>query len=143
MLETTTDLAGAQTEFLPRPGAVSFKRLLDGALCPDARARRAPPGGRARPTLGSCFWAPPGRGRCAARQADSAAVGWWGAASCCSLARLAFGAPRTHRTKNQWRKDAYGVGRAPPNGSRLSCGRNARGRKAVEWQTKRLAGEAT
>src|SRR2546422_11429042 len=32
---------------------------------------------------------------------------------------------------------------APPNGSRLSCGRNGRGRKAVERQTKRLAGEAT
>src|SRR2546429_6480842 len=30
-----------------------------------------------------------------------------------------------------------------PNGSRLSCGRHARGRKAVERQTKRLAGEAT
>jgi len=32
---------------------------------------------------------------------------------------------------------------ALPNGSRLSCGRNARGRKAAERQTKRLAGEAT
>src|SRR2546430_2331117 len=32
---------------------------------------------------------------------------------------------------------------ALPNGSRLSCGRNARGRKAVEPQTKRLASEAT
>src|SRR2546427_5520656 len=31
----------------------------------------------------------------------------------------------------------------PPNGSRLSCGRNARWRKAVEPQIKRLAGEAT
>ena len=30
-----------------------------------------------------------------------------------------------------------------PNGSRLSCGRSARGRKAVERQTTRLAGEAT
>src|SRR6266699_1277435 len=30
-----------------------------------------------------------------------------------------------------------------PNGSRLSCGRNAHRRKAVEPQTKRLAGEAT
>ncbi len=30
-----------------------------------------------------------------------------------------------------------------PNGSRLSCGRNARGRKAAERQTKRLASEAT
>ena len=30
-----------------------------------------------------------------------------------------------------------------PNGSRLSCGRNAHGRKAVEEQIKRLAGEGT
>ena len=30
-----------------------------------------------------------------------------------------------------------------PNGSRLSCGRNARGRKELERQTKRLASEAT
>src|SRR5882724_11488800 len=30
-----------------------------------------------------------------------------------------------------------------PNGPRLSCGRNARRRKAVEAQTKRLASEAT
>src|SRR5207244_8990737 len=30
-----------------------------------------------------------------------------------------------------------------PNGSRLSCGRNARGRKAVQRQIKRLVGEAT
>jgi len=37
---------------------VSFKRMLDGALCTDARARRAPLGARARPwdenlTMGS------------------------------------------------------------------------------------------
>jgi len=31
----------------------------------------------------------------------------------------------------------------PPNGSRLSRGRNARGRKELERQNKRLAGEAT
>src|SRR5881397_2985675 len=31
----------------------------------------------------------------------------------------------------------------PPNGSRLSCGRNGRGRKAVRRQKKRLGGEAT
>jgi len=30
-----------------------------------------------------------------------------------------------------------------PNGPRLSCGRNTRGRKAVEPQIKRLAGETT
>ncbi len=34
-------------------------------------------------------------------------------------------------------------GSAPPNGSRLSCGRRTRWRKAVERQTKRLASEAT
>src|SRR6266536_5332887 len=31
----------------------------------------------------------------------------------------------------------------PPNGSRLSCGRSARGRKESEPQTKKLASEAT
>ena len=36
------------------------------------------------------------------------------------------------------RKDLH-----PPNGSRLSCGRNRRWRKEVEAQRKRLAGEAT
>ena len=30
-----------------------------------------------------------------------------------------------------------------PNGSRLSCGRHARGRKEAERQTQRLASEAT
>ncbi len=30
-----------------------------------------------------------------------------------------------------------------PNGSRLSCGRNARWRKAIEPQVKRMASEAT
>jgi len=33
--------------------------------------------------------------------------------------------------------------RERPNGSRLSCGRNARGRKAVEPQIRGVAGEAT
>src|SRR3989442_1135747 len=107
---------------LERSPPVSFKRLLDGALRPDARARRAPPGGRARPTLGSCFWAPPGRGRCAARQADSAAVGWWGAASCCSLAPgLRFGdclcaAPLSTHDARRGTPVArpWGVGRGEP-----------------------------
>ena len=34
-------------------------------------------------------------------------------------------------------------GDQPPNGSRLSCGRTARGRKELEPQTRRLASEAT
>src|SRR2546426_5370162 len=35
IIETTTELVGAQTQFLPRPGAASFKRLLGSmpALC--------------------------------------------------------------------------------------------------------------
>ncbi len=40
----------------------------------------------------------------------------------------------------QRREESIG---ALPNGSRLSCGRNPRGRKVVERQTKRLGGEAT
>src|SRR6266545_525630 len=36
---------------------VSFKRLLDGELCTDARARRARLAVRARLWLGSCLWA--------------------------------------------------------------------------------------
>jgi hypothetical protein len=32
MMETTIGLVGAQTQLFPRPGAVSFKRLLDGNL---------------------------------------------------------------------------------------------------------------
>ena|SRR5438105_664594 len=41
-------------------------------------------------------------------------------------------------------KCVHGLSGAPlPNGSRLSCGRNDRWRKAVEPQTKRHAGEAT
>src|SRR5256885_7456890 len=53
--------------------------------------------------------------------------------------------------REEGEKDLKQVGRsvyhdplAPlPNGSRLSCGRRAPGRKAVEAQIKRLAGEAT
>src|SRR6266700_8320030 len=36
-----------------------------------------------------------------------------------------------------------GKGACLPNGSRLSCGRHASGRKELEPQTKRLASEAT
>src|SRR2546428_498902 len=43
----------------------------------------------------------------------------------------------------QWPGHSEVVVLKPPNGSRLSCGRKARRRKAVEAQRKRLAGEAT
>jgi len=48
--------------------------------------------------------------------------------------RLPASAPR-HMEMNSF----HGL----PNGSRLSCGRNTRWRKAAERQTKRLAREAT
>src|SRR5713101_782263 len=52
-------------------------------------------------------------------------------------------APAHSRNKESVAKGCSWKGSAPPNGSRLSCGRNARRRKAVERQTKRLASEAT
>jgi len=63
------------------PGAASFKRMLDGAPCPDARARRAHHEGRARLDLGNQLL---GRDRANARRRGAArrcaALGWWGAA---------------------------------------------------------------
>ena len=44
---------------------------------------------------------------------------------------------------NLWEGDPEAKHVTPSNESRLSCGLNARGRKAVERQTKRLASEAT
>jgi len=38
---------------------------------------------------------------------------------------------------------SHGLDAVLPNGSRVSCGRNADGRKAAEGQKQRLAGEAT
>src|SRR5438876_10206804 len=54
----------------------------------------------------------------------------------------ARGAPRITIPKELTEECLWG-GSAPPNGSRLSCGRTARGRKELEAQTKRLASEAT
>jgi len=48
------------------PGAASFKRVLDGALFTDTRARRAPSEARP-PRLGSCFWVAMGIGGSARR----------------------------------------------------------------------------
>src|SRR2546428_3711736 len=70
-----------------------------------------------------------------------------------NLADCARGAPAGRRMR-RWRterrhrafmvlSDGEGRGGTLPNGSRLSCGRNTRRRKAVEQQTKRRAGEAT
>src|SRR5213594_241806 len=63
--------------------------------------------------------------------ADSAAVGWWGAASRHSLARLSARRPAHSPYKESLAKGCVRGGSAPPNGSRLSCGRPARRRKVV------------
>ena len=53
----------------------------------------------------------------------------------------------THRLDGQLRQDPLSDLAVPsialPNGSRLSCGRNARGRKEVQRQINRPASEAT
>jgi hypothetical protein len=56
--------------------------------------------------------------------------------------------PVQRRPAEPGKEGAYGFllskhSRLLPNESRLSCGRNARRRKAVERQKQRLAGEAT
>src|SRR6266516_7455608 len=51
-------------------------------------------------------------------------------------------APRGITVPNELTKESSWGGSAPPNGSRLSCGRNGRWRKAVGREKKRLAGEA-
>ncbi len=92
--------------------------------------------------LGRCQWA-------ATRQKDvrgaasrSAAVGCGARRTDPPSGAAARGVPRTHPTKGLTKGCLWG-GSAPPNGTRLSCGRKARGRKVVEPQIKRLAGEAT
>ena len=111
------------------PGAASFKRMLDGAPCPDARARRAHHEARARLDLGNQLL---GRDRAkalrAARHVDARLWGGGvrraGARPCVS----ARGAPRITIPKELTEECLRG-GSAPPNGSRVSCGANAGGRK--------------
>src|SRR2546422_11290319 len=55
----------------------------------------------------------------------------------------AFGHERAEESRDGQGALFVGASVAPPNGSRLSCGRRARWRKALERQKKRLAGEAT
>ena len=74
--------------------------MLDGAPCPDARARRAPHEGRARLELGNQLLGTPQTDvGSVARPADRAAVGWWGAASGGSPERLGARRPADLRYK--------------------------------------------
>ncbi len=53
-------------------------------------------------------------------------------------------APHTLRQRLDGKRGvARCIGVLAPKGSRLSCGRNTSGRKKMEPQTERLAGEAT
>src|SRR2546422_970974 len=117
--------------------------MLDGAPCPDARARRAHHEGRARLDLGDHFWA--GTALMldgAAQHVDARPWGGGvrraGARPCVS----ARGVPRITIPK-ELSEECLRGGSAPTNGSRLSCGHSARGRKELEPQTKSLASEAT
>src|SRR5438309_11806092 len=97
----------------------------------------------ARPTLPREASRQPG----AAKEVRGAPDRWWswGGGRGERPRTRAFGrsAPRAITTTKELTEEWLWSGSAPPNGSRLSCGRNTRGRKALERQTKRLAGEAT
>src|SRR5438876_340416 len=84
-----------------------------------------------------------GTGGRARRRLICGASGWWGAASRGVPARISARRPGHTPKPKEVTKGRLWCGSEPPNGSRLSCGRSARGRKELERQTKRLAGEAT
>ncbi len=116
--------------------------MLDGAPCPDARARRAHHEGPARLDLGDHFWA--GTALMldgAARHLDARPWGGGvrraGARPCVS----ARGVPRITIPKELTEECLRG-GSAPPNGSRLSCGASAGWRKRPALRY-RLAGAQT
>src|SRR6266699_103882 len=106
--------------------------MLDGAPCPGARARRAPHEGWARLDLGTrLLGIDPADARSAARHVDARPWGGGARRADRRSGGSRFGAPRTHQTTELADRWPWG-GSAPPNGSRLSCGRNARWRKEVE-----------
>ncbi len=111
------------------PGAASFKRVLDGAPFTDARARRAPlvRSGRlglVTLLLGSHVY----RSRCAARPTRGS-VGVVGCGEPMLARALRRSAPAHSPQKESVAKGCLWKGSAPPNGSRLSCGASAGGRK--------------
>jgi len=95
--------------------------VLDGAPCPDARARHAPGGGPGQLALGSRFWAAPASKGRARRAPPVAALGWRGASNSCLPARLGAQRPAGSPYKQSVTEGGLWRGSAPPNGSRLSC----------------------
>src|SRR6267154_1308975 len=100
--------------------------MLERAARPTRRSGRL--------ALGRCFWAAADIGGRAQRARHVAELEWWGAVNICTLARLGARRPGHSPYKQSVTKERLWKGSAPPNGSRLSCGRNARWRKAVEPQ---------
>ena len=72
---------------------------------------------------------------------------WWTSGRTVPLGKEAQNSPRNRaehcQDERAVNEEASHATVPRPNGSRLSCGRRVRGRKAVERQTKRLGGEAT
>src|SRR5437762_14359580 len=113
----------------PHTAPVSSKRMLDGALGTDARARRARLGGGARLWVGNL---PMGShfSEGGARRGTPEARSWGvGRGAQIPLREHRCTAPRVLTVPNELTNECLWGGSAPPNGSRLSCGRPARGRK--------------
>src|SRR6184192_1109119 len=105
--------------------------MLDGALFPDARARRAPLGACARPWDENLTIGQPPDGRTCAARCPVARPSGVGARRTDPLSGAsALGAP-VLTVPNELANECLWGGSAPPNGSRLSCGRLARRRKGV------------
>src|SRR5437016_4232736 len=109
--------------------------MLDGALFTDARARRAPLGARARPWVGTLsVGSHPPEGR--ARRGAPVARPWGvGRGAQILLREHPRSAPRVLTVPNELANECLWGGSAPPNGSRLSCGRLARRRKGSGRQS--------
>src|SRR3989454_12074738 len=105
--------------------------MLDGAPFTDARARRAPLGTRARPwdenlTMGSDLL------EGGARRGIPVARPWGvGRGEQILLREHRRSAPRVFTVPNELTNECLWGGSAPPNGSRLSCGRLAHRRKST------------
>src|SRR5437773_832528 len=105
--------------------------MLDGARGTDARARRVRLGSRARLWVGNL---PMGSHSIegGARRGPPVARPWGvGRGAQIPLREHRCTAPRVLTVQKELTKGCLWGGSAPPNGSRLSCGRLARRRKAV------------
>src|SRR5438132_1679611 len=109
--------------------------MLDGALGTDARTRRAWLGARACPWVGKL---PVGCHPTEGRARRGTPVAWpWGVGrdEQLLLREHPHAAPRVLTVPKELAKGCLWGGSAPPNGSRLSCGRPARRRKGVGRQS--------